>query len=170
MKSDVRGKYGWVELEETHLQFVSLILSAHSSFRLYITSFDSGAISPTEEEREKGWKSQGGVMVSPKLEQGTIVPYDNFDEWYFFEEAVVFPAEHEVFVNYGGFSLVPVEKQLKDFDPSWERVAMESLRSAQERFWAQVTRFDPATYVSMGDRNIVVSKNRGLLERIRESA
>ena len=82
MKSDVRGKYGWVELEETHLQFVSLILSAHSSFRLYITSFDSGAISPTEEERDKGWKAQGGVIVSPNLERGTIVPCDNFDDWY----------------------------------------------------------------------------------------
>jgi hypothetical protein len=170
IKSGTHGKYGWVELDETSLHLVNLILTAHKGLRLYITSFDSGPIHPTKEEIRQGWASHGQVMESPVLEKSTIVPYDNFDEWYFFGQSIPFPLDQEVFVNYGGFSLVPVEIQLENFDPSWERDALEWLKPVQERFWAQITRIDPLTYVAMGDRDLVVSKNTSLLASICENA
>ncbi len=170
MNSGIHGEYGWVEISEASLHFVDLVLGSHRGSHLYITSFDSGPITPSKDEKAQGWYSQGEVMVSPRLDEGTTVPYDNFDEWYFFEKSVSFPPDHEIFVNYGGFSLVPVEKHLKNFDPSWEQDALEWLRPLQERFWEQLSRLDPTTFVAMGDRDIVVSKNESLLGRLREGA
>jgi hypothetical protein len=169
MISGVHKQYHWVEIDDPVLGFVEEVLSANSGNHLYITAFDSGHISPSEEEAKKGWISQGEVMVSPRLGNDTEVPYDNFDEWYFFPSLVNFPENQEVFVNYGRFSLVPVEEQLKSFDPTWEHDSLDWLQPLQDQFWEQITRLEPETYVAMGDRDIVVSKNLSLVERIRAS-
>ncbi len=169
MRGGIHKHYHWLEIDEPVLGFVEEVLNANSGNYLYITAFDSGSLAPSEEEKKKGWGSQGKVMISPRLGKNTEVPYDNFDEWYFFPILVNFPEEQEVFVNYGRFSLVPVEEQLKGFDPTWERDSLDWLRALQDQFWEQIMRLEPETYVSMGDRDIVVSKNLSLLERIRAS-
>ncbi|WOX04936.1 hypothetical protein [Microbulbifer pacificus] len=168
----IRGiyeQYCWLEVDEPVLGFVGEVLNANSGNHLYITAFDSGHISPAEEESKKGWVSQGEVMVSPRLGRNTEVPYDNFDEWYFFPSLINFPKEQKVFVNYGRFSLVPVKEQLKRFDSTWGPDSLDWLQSLQDQFWEQIMRLEPETYVAMGDRGIVVSKNLPLLERIRAS-
>ena len=73
-------------------------------------------------------------------------------------------------MDYGGFSLVPVDKQLENFDPTWERDVLNWLRPIQRRFWDQLKKLNPETYVLMGDRNIIVSKKVRLLETLRKNA
>ena len=149
MKSGVKGKYRWLEFNESHLNFVEEIIKSQAGAILYITSFDSGPIFPSEKEKNEGWFSQDQIMVSPKLKIGIEIPYDNYDEWYFFDKLIEFPSEQEVFVNYFGFSLVPVDEQLKDFDPTWEHDALDWLRPIQKRFWNQIVTLEPLTYVAM---------------------
>lgn len=109
-------------------------------------------------------------MVSPSIDSRLEVSYDNYDEWYFFEVPTELPDDIENFVNYGGFSLVPVDEQLKEFDPTWERDSIDCLRSTQQRFWSQISKFNPETYVSMGDKDIIVTKKEHLLEKLCKTA
>jgi len=49
-----------------------------------ITSFDSGPLRLTEEERSAGWSSQCGVAYSPKVQRADTVPQAYFSELYVF--------------------------------------------------------------------------------------
>ena len=40
----------------------------------------------------------------------------------------------------------------------------------QERFWAQMERVDPVSYIAMGDLDVVVSKRREFIENLRAGA
>ena len=157
--------YQWVEFTENQLHLVKDVIENHIGMFLHIKSFDSGPISPTEEEIKQGWQLLGNILVSPTIDSKLEVPYDNFDEWYFFEAPTKLPDDIEDFVNYGSFSLVPVDQQLKEFDPTWERDSIDWLRPIQQRFWSQVSKLNPETYVSMGDKDIIVTKNEHLLKK-----
>ena len=49
-----------------------------------ITSFDSGPLQLTEEERSAGWVSQGDIAYSPAIQQVNMVPQEYFSEAYIF--------------------------------------------------------------------------------------
>ena len=52
-------------------------------------------------------------MVSPPLAEGLDIPLDQYDEWYFLDEPPHHEWRPEVFVNYGGFTLVAIEEIYK---------------------------------------------------------
>jgi len=54
-----------------------LVVREHRGYRLWITSFDSGSITPSAEELSDGWKTVDGAMVSPPLEWGSTSPMIN---------------------------------------------------------------------------------------------
>ncbi len=86
-----------------------------------ITSFDSGSLSVTDEEKDAGWESRKGIAYSPLIESLDALPErGGFDEWYIFGtpidlgdkgrgnvfEAPLSAGQVEVFVNFGeGFDL-----------------------------------------------------------------
>ena len=151
----------------------SLVDSAiryHSGLRLCITAFDSGPIRPSPEEQAAGWISRGDIMVSPPLVEGLDIPLDQYDEWYLLDEPPGPEWKPEVFVNYGGFSLVPIEQIYKMYDPAWDRHGLDDLVPIQERFWAQMERVDPISYIAMGDQDVVVSKRCDFIEQMRAGA
>ena len=73
-------------------------------------------------------------------------------------------------MNYGGFTLVPIEEIYKTFDPTWERGGLNYLVPIQDRFWSQMERVDPVSYIAMGDHDVVVSKRREFIEQLRAGA
>ena len=157
------SSYGFSNLLETVLKF-------HTGKCLHITSFDSGPITPNEEEVELGWHMHNDVMVSPPLCKDMLVPYEQYDEWYISDPELIYPAEFEIFVNYGGFHLASPEELTKDDDPTWERGRMDFLYPLQEMFWAQLNELDPESYISIGDNDIVVSKNEQFIDNVAEHA
>jgi hypothetical protein len=142
----------------------------HPQARLCITACDGGPISPCPEEQARGWIVRGNVLVSPPLAEGLEIPHDQYDEWYLLDEPPPSDWSPEVFVNYGGFTLVPIEEIYKTYDPTWDRHGLDYLVPIQERFWAQVERVNPVSYIAMGDQDIVVSRRRDFVEQLRAGA
>lgn len=164
------GHFHWLVAPSSLPSLGETAVRFHLGLRLCITAFDSGAILPSPEEQAAGWVARGSVMISPPLAEGLDIPYDQYDEWYLLDEPLPPEWEPEVFVNYGGFTLVPVEEIYKTFDPTWERGGLDYLVPIQERFWAQMDRVDPESFIAMGDLDVVVSKRREFIEHLRAGA
>jgi hypothetical protein len=114
-------------------------------------SFDSGPLSLSAEEKQAGWKNLESLALSPKITSVRQVPYHQYDERYIFENP---PLESmlediEVFINFGGFSLIG-----------------EFVDEIQKRFWLQMMRLKPESYLAEGDNLIFVTKNRDIFRRI----
>lgn len=158
--------YFWIVSSFDTSGLIEIIRKHHKNQILYISAFDGGSITPTQEEREIGWRSMGNVMASPPLQEMTTVPHEQYDEWYLSHSKLIFPKDQEVFVNNGDFNLANPIELTKDDDPTWERGRYDFLYSIQERFWQQMTLIDPETYVSTGNHDIVVSKNRSFMKEL----
>ena len=94
----------------------------------HITSFDSGPISPGPDELSAGWESAHNIMVSPALTDQLDIPYDQYDEWYILETRDFPVKEPEVFVNYGGFTLIEIDTLNKNDDLRVQRRFQERPR------------------------------------------
>jgi hypothetical protein len=137
---------------------------------LAVTSIDSGVLHLTEEEKRGGWWTaddgkvfrglpSGGpedrddwrVTYSPLVRSIHGLPNEThdeccagFDEWYVFDKPV--PAgEFEVFVNWIGFRL---------YDPAWKWFT--------DRFWEQMARLTPESYIAEGTVFTFATRNAGL--------
>jgi hypothetical protein len=42
--------------------------------------------------------------------------------------------------------------------------------AVQERFWSQLQRLKPESYVASGDRDVVVSRNQRFIDGVRQAA
>lgn len=146
-----------------------LVVRGHLGHRLWITAFDGGPICPSAQEIVRGWKVVDSAMVSPPLEEGIDVPYDEFDEWYIFDDDRSRLSDVERFVNYSGFNLADPRAMAESFDPTWERSGLDWLYPIQERFWQQIDRLAPMSYISSGDRDVVVTKCHSFAESIRQA-
>lgn len=163
------GEYRWLVSGEVR-PLTALVLQFHRGLRLWITSFDSGPLRLGDEEVAEGWTTKGEVAVSPPLTEGLAVPHDEFDEWYLLDRPAFETDEIEVFVNFGRFTLVPPAETYQTFDPTWEKAGLDWLAPIQERFWRQLGRLKPETYVAMGDHDVVVSRNDRFIQSVREAA
>ncbi len=141
---------------------------------LAVTSIDSGPLRLTEQEKVEGWWSteaarvfQGNslspwesqddwkVAYSPSITSVHGLPNQThdessagYDEWYVFEKPV--PIEEiETFVNWGGFRLYAPEFQ-------W----------CTDRFWKQIAKLKPESYIADGTVFTVVTRNPKLFELI----
>jgi hypothetical protein len=170
VQSGRHGHFHWLVTPSSLPSLGETAVRFHLGLCLCITAFDSGPILPSPEEQAAGWVARRNVMVSPPLAEGLDIPYDQYDEWYLLNEPLPPEWEPEVFVNYGGFTLVPVEEIYKTFDPRWERGGLDYLVPIQERFWAQMERVAPVSYIAMGDLDVVVSKRREFIEHLRAGA
>ena len=150
------NQYEWLVTDE---QFDLLQICPDVVFGKYvaITSFDSGPLVPTDEEKAAGWESRGEITYSPKVQNVASLPRAEYDEWYIFGSPIdlgpshlrenVFEVPQEaghvrVFVNYG-FALHPPE-----------RASLANL------FWPQMARIRPESYVADNDFLTFVSMNK----------
>lgn len=149
--SGERDDYSWVEwdsrapsLRDLLEAFPKIVMGRY----LVNTSFDSGSLPLTESESADGWDKYSRLALSPVITSLSQIPFDQYDEWYVFESSRRFD-DHEVFVNYGGFSL-----------------HTELYLDATERFWRQLSIIEPETYLSEGDNLLFVTKDKTLHEQI----
>jgi len=141
---------------------------------LAVTSIDSGALQLTDQEKNDGWwttesakvfrgsswgdredRNDWKVAYSPRLNSIHGLPNEThdeccegFDEWYVFDRTA--PVEEiESFVNWLGFRLC---------DPEWKWCA--------DRFWDQMARLKPETYVANGTDFTFVTRNTDLFTKV----
>jgi hypothetical protein len=138
---------------------------------LAVTAIDSGTLRLTEEEKRDGWFTTGAGTIrrdenediheerfiahSPRIASIHGLPNEEhdeccegFDEWYVFENAPS-PTEIEVFVNWGDFRL---------YDPVWQ--------GHIDRFWEQMERIAPESYIADGTVFTIVTSNPVLFTSI----
>ena len=161
-----RGEWKWFVCREFIDILPSLVIREHPKCRLWITTFDSSTITPSAEETAIGWSSIEGAMVSPPLRPGLEIPHDQFDEWYVFGDDPPQLGELERFVIYGGSNLADPGSMAKSFDPTWDPSGLDWLYAIQDRFWLQLERIAPVSYIASGDNDVVVTRNRGFAECI----
>jgi hypothetical protein len=166
--SGERGEWAWFVSRAPVEELMDLIRGEHSGDRLWICTFDSGSITPDETELAAGWSVVEGAMVSPPLGGGLEIPCDQSDEWYVFPDASARLGNFERFVSYGGFTLADPAAMAASFDPSWERNGLDWLYPIQERFWSQIDRLRPVSYISTGDNEVIVTRNPGFAASLRK--
>lgn len=105
------------------------------------------------------------MAYSPRLESLSLLPHENFDEWYVF----ISPARLrscDVFINFGGFTLGNPDESLAEFHPTWDRVGGKALADEQMRqqgkFWSQLELFGAESYIADGDNFIFATANTAL--------
>ena len=157
-----QGIYEWLVTDE---QFDLLQICPEVVLGKYvaITSFDSGPLVLSDEEKMAGWASRSNIAYSPKIQEVAILPRDTYDEWYIFGSPVDLGTSHlrenvfevpqeerhvSVFVNYG-FALHPPE-----------RAGLAYL------FWPQMERIRPESYVADNYYLTFVSANKTLFASV----
>ncbi len=146
-----RGQYHWLERTAGYLWDVLEISPqvVEGNF-VSVTSYDSGPLRLSPEEVAQGWYKHGDLAVSPLVTKADLVPNDLYDEWYIFGTPTEFSG-YEVFVNYSGFSL---------HTGNSEAIAL------QERFWQQLERISPSSYLAEGDNLIWVTLDTVLFKQV----
>jgi hypothetical protein len=168
--SGAHGKWMWIVVRQLIRDLPTLTQKHHCGQRLCITAFDSGPINPSDEEQALGWTLMDDIMVSPPLTSQLDIPCDTHDEWYVFRKLPDSFNLAERYVNYFGFTLANPRELSETQDPTWDRTNFDWLIPIQERFWADIERLNPSSYVCSGDAEIVVTQDTTFAARILEAA
>jgi hypothetical protein len=167
---NARGEHGPYHWYQSNDGFLRRLLAAVPSIvvghYVAITAFDSGSFRPDDDERKARWFITNDVAVSPRIGDSSAVPRaGEYDEWYVFSDVPQW-GRAEVFVNYGGFDLRDPAQLAIGFDPTWDRAAEQAaadvLRGHQERFWTQMMKIRPDSYLAEGDKLICVTREQSL--------
>jgi hypothetical protein len=134
-----------------------------------VTSLDSGVLQLTPQQVSDGWIQAGELAMSPRITDARDVPFEWFDEWYIFDNPPV-PTDVEVFVNYGTFSLGDPRPTVSTMyiGTDTERVAqlVEGALELQQKFWAQIERIKPKSYLANGNSFTFVTQDSDLFNKI----
>lgn len=155
----IHNGWTWLVVRETLPNPADFVIEHHQGHHLCISAFDSGRITPTQAEQSIGWKLVNDLMVSPPLTRRLHIPCDEYYEWYVFSPLPSSLEVPELFVNYGGFNLADPRALAASQDPTWDRANYDWLFPLQERFWANLQRLNPVTYVASGDADVIVTRN-----------
>ncbi|HNC08118.1 MAG TPA: hypothetical protein PLX14_05390 [Anaerolineales bacterium] len=120
---------------------------------LVVSAFDSGPFVPTNTEQAQGWQYKNNLAFSPLVKNPVDLPTGEYDEWYVYPTASR-PEVIEVFINYSLFNL------------SGAFAIPESAELA-ERFWSQLERLAPESYLAEGEQLHFVTRNRSLYKQVK---
>lgn len=159
-----QGVYDWL-VTDKDFDLLDLCPEIVIGKYVAITSIDSGALVPTEEEMAAGWRNHSDIAYSPRIQTAKEVPHAGWDEWYIFEHPVdlgtshlrenVFEVPHEeqhisVFVNYNfAFHQGDMMKVFADM------------------FWKQIAWIQPESYVADNHSLSFATANKPLFAAVR---
>jgi hypothetical protein len=111
------GSYDWLSTNGHSIdELLRVSPTAVLGKYLAVTSYDSGPLPLTDEQKSCGWAYHGGIAYGPRIESLDKIPVHGlYDEWYVFNvpadlgairEGSIFdfpvsPQQVEVFVNFG---------------------------------------------------------------------
>ena len=78
------GGYQWLVSTDRQFDVLEFCPDVVIGKYVAITSFDSGPLRLTEEQKSAGWASEGGIAYSPKIADVKAVPLRYFSELYVF--------------------------------------------------------------------------------------
>lgn len=128
-----------------------------------ITSFDSGPLVLTDEEKGAGWQSRSEIAYSPKISGSEAVPRDQYDEWYIFETPADLGVSHireNIFEAPQGKGHVNVVVNYNFAPHPPERATLAGL------FWPQISWIHPESYVADNDYLTFATLNQVLFAKV----
>ena len=162
------GEYQWLTMVERSITFLlrhcpEVVMDKY----LAVTRIDSGPLRLTDREKDEGWWTEDSgrvfqgtswgppeyrddwkVAYSPRITSIHGLPNEThdeccagYDEWYVFGQPLL-AGDIEAFVNWGGFRLYDREFQ-------W----------CTDRFWNQMTRLAPESYIADGTVFTIATQN-----------
>jgi hypothetical protein len=109
-----------------------------------VTSIDSGALTPTDNETAAGWQSRAEIAYSPKIQKVEDLPREGWDEWYTFNAPT-------------------------DLGTSHLAENIFEVPHLADVFWPQMARIRPESYVAKNDYITFVSMNKALFAAVRDA-
>jgi hypothetical protein len=135
-----------------------------------ITSLDSGPLRLNDQQINDGWRRADKLAISPRISNASDVPFQWFDEWYIFEDAVPTAANIKTFVNYGTFSLgepnPTIDTMYVGTDSKVRAQMVAAVAPLRETFWMQLESLNPESYVSNGNCFIFATRNARLHQSV----
>ena len=131
-----------------------------------VTSFDSGPLHLNDQKIDAGWEPHGRFAISPRISNAGDIPFQWFDEWYIFDDAVPTLSDIEVFVNRGTFSLSEpnptIDTMYIGSDSSVRAAMVAAVVPWRETFWTQLQRLNAESYVANGNCFTLVTRDAKL--------
>jgi hypothetical protein len=165
VRTGARNRYEWLVSIDHDANLLQLCPELVLGKYVVVTSFDSGSLSLSDEEKHAGWESRNGIAYSPKIKNIEMLPTDWYDEWYIFSRPVdlgtlavgqdisesrVQNGLLHVFVNHGGFALD---------SPEYAEHA--------QFFWNQLDWIQAESFLAIGDYLNFVSAQKELFASVR---
>lgn len=171
-----QGHYFWLartlDMQGTSRPLIHLLNSCPEVILgnfVIVTSLDSDALQLSPQQVNDGWRQAGKLAISPRITDAEQIPFEWFDEWYIFDKPTV-PTDVEVFVNYGTFSLgdprPAVSTMYIGTNAETTAQLVEGALELQQKFWAQIERIKPKSYMSNGNSFTFVTQDSGLFSKI----
>lgn len=150
MNTGLYNKYFWFQTFDSDLTIYRFLKDYKQHlFGRYVcvTSFDSGRLQLSDEEKQNSWTEINGVATSPAIKKETYLPTAGFDEWYVFAKRPLTITLKDVYVNYSNFNL-------------------DETSDLQKRFWQDIEQNQPDIYIAEGDNLIIVTTDEKLRQNI----
>lgn len=158
--------YQW--LVSTNRSFDVLQCSPHIVLGKYIaiTSFDSGPLSLSEQQKSSGWTSNGGIAYSPEIRDVNVVPLQYFSEFYVFSSPTNLGAladpNGNIFESDAQQGLV---HPFVNFDCGFHNPEYAGLA---RMFWQQLGWMKAESYLAENDYWIFVTANREVFAQVHD--
>lgn len=121
-----------------------------------VLSIDGDSLNPTVEEYNRGWRyGRDEVAYFDHIntqELKTEIFANCYDEWYLFDTPTEMKTNH-IFVTYSGFRLINIGEDT-------------SIQSTVNKFWNDIERNNPASFIIYGDNFIYGTKKKCETQRI----
>jgi hypothetical protein len=163
-------EYEWIVADPNLDDLLRLVPEIVLGKYVAVTSIDSSPLIPTDEEREVGWESRGGIAYSPRITGVEVLPREGWDEWWVFEKQIddlgqlVSVTECNIFAS-------PVSRgavhALVNYNLGLHLPEMQPLIDI---FWRQFDWIRPQSYLAENDSYLtVVSADKDLINATRHA-
>jgi len=163
------GKYWWLVTEDSLSDILRAYPEVVMGKYLAITSFDSGSLYLSDEEKAAGLESRIEIAYSPRIASVSGLPHDDsYDEWYVFDKAPdlgkLYPRNMNPFEDPPGqgevLAVVNYHFLLHLFEDS----------TVADLFWKQMDWIAPLTYIADCQTHLtIVSRHKCVIESARQA-
>lgn len=120
-----------------------------------VTAVDSAPMRLSEQQKDFGWTTEGGIAYSPRIADTDSVPQDYFSEFYVFSE----PVNLGALVERNPFESGVHQNQIYAFVNYDFGLQDPDYKSVTELFW-QLAWIKPESYVAENDYLTFVTRSR----------
>ena len=161
------GEYQWFTTEFEVDGLARLCPKIVQGKYLVVTSFDSGSLSLSDQEKANGWQSRNGIAYSPRIEAIEGLPRtDGWDEWNVLEA----PTDLGALCHANPFDPRPGPGELHAY-VNFNLVLHDSESDAvRDLFWEQMNWINPESFLAESSRHLsFATKNRDIFSVVLES-